>query len=118
MYALITWFLIIHETLSCNSITVVYVITWQHCKLHYAGSVMTFKERFRIHKSDVNKGKKSCGAAKDFLECCTSDGTCDNLKIQLMESVNLPDNLLEQKLWQRQKCITLIPGLNSPSDWY
>ena len=38
-------------------------------------------------------------AAKHFLECCTSDGKFDNLKIQLIESVNVPIILLEQKLW-------------------
>ena len=58
------------------------------------------KERFRIHKSDISTGKERCGAAKHFLGCYTSEGKLDNLKIQLIESVNIPDILLEQKLWQ------------------
>ena len=37
--------------------------------------------------------------------------------------MNVPDILLEQKLWQQQKywqaqLFTLIHGLNCPSDWY
>ena len=89
--------------LSCNSANVVYFITCQCCKLQYVGSVITFKERFRIHKIDINTGKKRCGAAKHFLACCTSEGKFDNLKIHLIESVNVPDILLEQILWQREK---------------
>ena len=50
-------------TLSCNSVNVVYLITCQCCKLQYAGSDITFKERFRVNKSDINTGKKRCGAA-------------------------------------------------------
>ena len=69
------------------------------CKLLYVGSSITFKERFCIHKSDINTGKKRCGAAKHFLECYTSESKIDNLKIQLIESVNVPDILLERKLW-------------------
>ena len=58
------------------------------------------KERFRIHKSDINTGKERCGAAKHFLGCYTSEGKLDNLKIQLIESVNIPDVFLEKNLWQ------------------
>ena len=64
---------------------VVYLITCQCCKLEYAGSSITFKERFRIHKSDINTGKKRCGAAKHFLGYCTSGGKY-NLKITLISS--------------------------------
>ena len=89
----------VKETLSCNSVNVVYLITCQCCKLQYAGSAITFKERFCIHKSDINTGQKRCDAAKHFLECYTSEGEIDNLKIQLIESVNVPNILLERKLW-------------------
>ena len=68
----------IKGTLSCNSVIVVYLITCQCCKLQYVGSAITFKEIFRIHKSDINTGKKRRGAAKHFLECCTSEGKFDN----------------------------------------
>ena len=113
----------VKRTLSCNSVNVIYLIICQCCKSQYAGSSITFKERFRIHKSDINTGKKRCSAAKHFLECCTSKSKFDNLKIQLIESVNVPDILLEQKLWQREKycqaqLFTLSHGLNFSSDWY
>ena len=81
----------------------VYFITCQCCKLQYVGSAITFKERFRIDKSDTNTGRKRCGAAKHFLECCASECKFDNLKIQLIEFVYVPDILLQQKLWQREK---------------
>ena len=78
-------------TLSSSSVNVVYLITCQCCKLQYVGSAITFKERFCIHRSDINTGKKRCGAAKHFLKCCTGEGKFHNLKIQLIESVNVPD---------------------------
>ena len=40
-------------TLSCNCVKVVYLIT-----MPYIGSTISFRERFCIHKSDVNTGKK------------------------------------------------------------
>ena len=79
-------------TLSYNSVNLIYLITCQCCKLQYVGSAIT------LHKIDINTGKKSCGAAKHFLECCTIEGKFDNLKIQLIVSVNVPNGLLEQKL--------------------
>ena len=60
-------------TLSCNSVNAVYLITCHCCKLQYVGSAFTFKERFPIQKRDTNAGKKRCGPAKHFLECCTSE---------------------------------------------
>ena len=31
----------------------------------------SFKERFQIHKSDINTGKNRCGAANHLLNVCT-----------------------------------------------
>ena len=67
-------------TLSCKSISVVYLIMCRCCKLQDVGSGITFKERFRIHKTCINTGKKRCGTVKYFLECCKSEGKFDNLK--------------------------------------
>ena len=99
------------------------LIICQYCHLQSVGLASIFKERICIHKSDINTGKKRCSTAKQFLECCTSEGKFDNLKIQLIESVNVPDILLEQKLWQHQKywqmqLFALSHEINSPSDWY
>ena len=53
-----------------------------------------------------------------FLEYCTSEAQLDNLKIHLIESVDILDNLLKQKLWQPEKhwqaqTFTLSHGLKS-----
>ena len=110
-------------TLSCNRVNVVYLVTCQCCKLQYVGSAVAFKERFCINETDINTGKKRWDPAKHFWECCTSEVKFDRLKIQLIESVNAPDNLLEQNLWQCEKywhvkLFTLNHGLNFTSDWY
>ena len=88
----------VKETLSCNSANVVYLITCQCCKLQYVGYTITFKEKFHIHESDIHISKR-CGVVKHFLEFCTNEGKFENLKIKLIESVNVLDNLLEQTLW-------------------
>ena len=64
-------------------------------QLYYLENIYFYSN---VHKSDINTGKKRCGTTKHFLECYTSEGKFENLKIQLTESVNVPDNLLEQKL--------------------
>ena len=56
----------VKRTLSCNSVNVVYLITCQCCKLQFVGSAITFKERFRIHKSDINTGKKNVAQLNIF----------------------------------------------------
>ena len=40
------------KTSSCNNVNGVYQIICQGCKLQCVGSAVTFKETFRIHKSD------------------------------------------------------------------
>ena len=67
--------------LSYISVNVVCLITCQCCKLQCVRWATTFKERFHIHKSDINTGKKRCGTAKHYLEFWTSEGKSDNLKI-------------------------------------
>ena len=101
IYALILWFLIIPLKVvqKVSNIKLKEFCLVISFILQYVGSAVTFKERFRKHKSDINGGKKRRGAANHFLECCTSESKFDNLKIQLIEFANVPDNLLEQKLW-------------------
>ena len=105
-------------TLSCNSVNVVYLITCQCCKLQYVGSVITFTERFHVHKSDINTRKKGCGATKHFLECCSSEGISENLKIQPIKSVNIPDKIWQCEKYCQVQLLYISHGLNSPSDWY
>ena len=38
---------------SCDSCNVIYLITCSNCREQYVGSAVNFKQRFRIHKSDI-----------------------------------------------------------------
>ena len=46
--------------LKCDSKNVIYLISCKCCGKQYVGFVTGFKERFRIHKSDINIGKIRC----------------------------------------------------------
>ena len=41
----------------CN---VIYLITCPNCREQYVGSTVNFKQRFRIHKSDIKTNKYRC----------------------------------------------------------
>ena len=58
------------------------------CSKQYIGLATGFKERFRIHKSDINTGKITCGVASHLLNVCKS-GTykTEYLQVQLIEHV-------------------------------
>ena len=109
--------------LTCNSDNVIYLVTCQSCKLQYVGSATSFKERFRVHKSDINTHKIRCGVVKHFTSSCNLDNTLSNLKVQLIECLDGNVEDLEGKLWQREKywqaqLFTMSHGLNSLQDWY
>ena len=110
--------------LHCNSKNVIYLITCFDCKKQYVGSATNFKERFRVHKSDIKTNKERCGVAKHFINSCNTTGKFNNVKVQLIETVvsENPDKL-DSKLWQREKywqaqLFTMSHGLNSTFDWY
>ena len=104
---------------------VIYLISCKCCGKQYIGSAISFKERFRIHKSDINTGKVRCGVANHLLNVCHSEGNkFEYLQIQLIEQVfvnnskNIDNTLWErEKYWQAQ-LFTLTHGLNSPNEWY
>ena len=73
----------IRGTLTCNTKNIIYLITCKCCSKQYVGSATGFKERFRIHKSDVNTGKVRCGVANHLLNVCKSE----YLQVQLIEQV-------------------------------
>ena len=52
--------------LYCNCKNVIYLITCNKCLEQYVGSATNFKNRFRIHKSDIKINKDRCGTAKRF----------------------------------------------------
>ena len=61
--------------LSWNTKNIICLIACKCCSKQYIGSATGFKERFRIHKSDINTGKIRCGVASYLLNVCKS-ATC------------------------------------------
>ena len=53
----------IKGTLNCDSENAIYLISFKCCGKQCVGSASGFKERFRIHKSDINTCKVRCGVA-------------------------------------------------------
>ena len=111
--------------LKCTSKNVIYLISCKCCRKQYIGSVIGFKERFRIHKSDINTGKVRCGVANHLLNVCHSEGNkFEYLQIQLKEQVSVNNSKnIDKMLWEREKywqaqLFTLTHGLNSPNEWY
>ena len=56
--------------LHCNFCNVIYLEECSNCKHQYIGSVLNFKQRFRIHKSDIKTNKDCCGTARHFNNVC------------------------------------------------
>ena len=52
--------------LPCDSSNIIYLITCSNCRELYVGSAINFKQRFRIHKSDIKPDKDICGIALHF----------------------------------------------------
>ena len=100
-------------------------ISCKCCGKQYIGSAIGFKERFRIHKSDINTGKVRCGVANHLLNISHSEGNkFEYLQIQLTEQVSVNNSKnIDKMLWEREKywqaqLFTLTHGLNSPNEWY
>ena len=60
--------------LKCTSKYLKYLISCKFCEKQYIVSAIIFKERFRIHKSDIYTGKVKCGVANYLLNVCHSEG--------------------------------------------
>ena len=108
---------------SCN---VMYLVECSNCKQQYVGSALNFKQRFRIHKSDIKINKDRCGTARHFNNvCCPPSNPHNYLKVQLIKQVlcNDADKDIEaipserEKYWQFQ-LFTNVYGMNSISDLY
>lgn len=64
---------------------------------------INFKNRFRLHKSDIKTKKYRCGTARHFNNKCShTNNPHEFLQVQLIESVE-SDNDLEEKLWEREQ---------------
>ena len=95
------------------------------CGKQDIGSTISFKERFRIHKTDINTGKIRCGVANHLFNVCHSEGNkFEYLQIQLIEQVFVNNSKnIDNMLWEREKywqgqLFRLTRGLNSPNEWY
>ena len=111
--------------MKCDNTNVIYLIFCKCCGKQHFGSVTGFKERFRIHKSDVNTGKVRCGVADHFLNVCRSSASkFVYLQVQLIEKVSLQnDDDIDKILWEKEKycqaqLFTLSHNLNNPNEWY
>ena len=111
--------------LRCESRNVIYSISCKCCGKQYAGSATGFKEKFRIHKSDINTGKIRCGVINHLLNvCCSSTSKFEYLQVQLIERVSVQtDDGDDKVLWEKEKywqaqLFTLSHGLNNPNEWY
>ena len=70
--------------MKCDSKNVIYLISCKCYGKQYVGSVVGLKERFRIHKSDINTGKIMCGVASRLLDVCPSSASkLEYLQVQL-----------------------------------
>ena len=116
----------IRGNLSCNSLNVIYLISCKNCHDQYVGSASNFKNRFRIHKSDIKTKKDRCGTSNHFNEKCVSSPNIHGfLQVQIIEHVvntttnNKIDNILwsREKYWQSQ-LFTLTHGMNSMNELY
>ena len=73
---------------SCNSCNGIYLRTCSNCREQYVGSAINFRQRFRIHKSDIKTNKGRCGTARCFNnKCCNPNNEHAYLKVQISEQV-------------------------------
>ena len=57
--------------LDCNTSNITYLIFYKLCSKQYVGSATNFKNRLRIHKSDIPTKEDCCGTAQYFNnKCC------------------------------------------------
>ena len=75
----------IKDNLSCGSCNLIFLITCSSCRKRYVGSAINFKQRFRIHKSDIKTNKDRCGTARHFSnKYCGPNNKHFYLKIQII----------------------------------
>ena len=88
-------------------IVIMHLITCKNCLQQYVRSATNFKNRFRIHKSDIKTNKDRCGTAKHFNGMCKNDNNIFQfLSVQIIEQVysnatNI-EEISERKISQRK----------------
>ena len=111
--------------MKCDSRNAIYLTSYKCWGKQYIGSASGFKERFTIHKSDVNTGKIRCGVANHLLNVCrSSTSKFEYLQVQLIEKVSVQnDDDIDKVLWEREKywqaqLFMLSHRLNNANGWY
>ena len=83
----------INGILKCGNRNVIYLISCKCWGKQYIGSASGFKERFTIHKSDVNTGKIRCGVANHLLNVWrSSTSKFEHLQVKLIERVSIQND--------------------------
>ena len=116
----------IKAEMNCESSYIIYWIKCAKCLGQYVGSLIKFKSKFRIHKSDIKTKKGRCWTARYFNnKCCNSSHPFVYLCVQLIEKVyciydecNIEDILWDREKYWQSKLITNEKGINSISDLY
>ena len=109
-------------TLTCNTKNIICLINCKCCSKQYIGCGTGFKERFRIHKSDIDTGKIRCGGANHLSNVCKS-GICktEYLQVQLIEQiVARKGEDIDKILWEREKYwqVQLFTLTHSINEWH
>ena len=99
------WKYKIKGILKCDSRNVIYRISCKCCGKQYVVSPTGFKERFRIHKSDINTGKVRCGVVNHLLNARRSSASkFEYLQVQLVGKVSVEnDGDTDKVFWEREK---------------
>ena len=79
------------------------MLTLSACKEQYVGSMIKFKERFRVHKSYITTGKDRCGVAKNFIWKSSDNNKLVNFKVQLIKHIGYDNDNIDSNLWSREK---------------
>ena len=64
------------------------MITCSNYREQHVGSAINFKQRFRIHKSDIKNNKDPCGSARHSNDkCCSPNYKHASVKLRIIEQV-------------------------------
>ena len=106
--------------LPCDCCNIIYLITCSNCRELYLGSAINFKQRFRIHKSDMKPNKDICGTARHFNnKCCSPHNKHVYLKVPIIEQIlnnnnqcGIEDLLCECGKYLQAQLFTKLYGMN------
>ena len=111
--------------LNCESINVIYLITYSKYLEQYVGPAVKFKTIFCIHKSDIKIKKERHGSARHFNSKSYHDtNPFQYLKVQLIKQIqsssleNIEDVLWDRKKYLQSQLFAITKEMNSILDLY